>query len=364
MNSGPVADWYIESPSQTGQTGPFTAEQIQAQLGRGEITLAHKVTAEWLCGEWITVADLIAGYQAAQSTHGSASTAPSAPTASEKIDPVRMEVLQAAIQATPPPPPVPVELPSAPLFQVNEPLAAPPTAIDHAAAAPVRSGPFTPPPRPPEFLDVASTAEAVRPTHDPNLELFDTFQAAREKKGGGTRPSAPGTFPTETAPDTAQQAFKITPRMWKQLGAVLGGVLLVWAVITFVSRPASQPQQAKETAPEAAHEVRGGSATAPGFRSGNDFSLAPQHGGATQQGAAPQAHTPPAGNPSASRRAPAPAPAFEQNQETPPPAQDYQPQEGYDNAPPPPIEAPPPPPPNEGPEGPNIGAPPQSEANP
>ncbi len=367
MNSGPVADWYIETPStspgQSQQSGPFTAEQIQAQLGRGEITVSHKVTAEWLCGEWITVADLIAGYQAAHSTH-----APTPPSAPAQAEVVRMEVLQEAVQPVPQaaPPAAATETIS---FAVSEPPIAP-TAVD--AMAPVRTGPFSPPPRPPEFLDVASTAEAVRPTHDPNLELFDTLQAAREKKGGPRPAPSTSSLQTESSSTSDRPIWeKITPRMWKQLGVVLGGVLLVWAVITFVSRPAPQPPQSKEVAAEPARdthdtrEVRGGSATAPGFRSGgSDFTPPPQHGGGTAPNVGAHQQGGPQG--SGSRRFAAPPPtSYEASpQDAPPPPQpEYiPPQENIDTTPPPVIEAPPPPP-NEA-EGQNLAPPPGPEANP
>lgn len=230
MTASGASDWFLDRDG--NKSGPFTAEQVQNLLNSGEINEQHKVTAEWLCGEWITVADLIAGYKAAQV---STNTAPAA-----------------------------------------------------AASAPIpttahSSGPFHPPPRPPELEQPDFNATNAPMKADTTIELFDVLQAAREKKAGKQAQQVPlAVQPIDEAPLWT----RIPPRYVALGAAVAFGVALVgWAVNRLTS---SAPAPTPTTAAGIVSEPQRGQ-SAPGFRPGVDYS---QSGGAAPAQAPPPAPAP------------------------------------------------------------------------
>jgi len=236
-----AADWFLDRDGQ--KSGPYTAQQVESLLKKGEVQGTHKATAEWLCGEWITVSDLIAGYQAARGTIPDAEPSP----------------------AEPPSPAAPPSTSSAPSLAASG---------------------FQPPPRPPELNEPSETVSSVPPDAplDPTTELFDVFQAAKGAKAEKAR-SAASHEVYASAPERSkvggllEKLNQIPKETWKKIGFGAAGVLALWIGYRWMSTPpAATPDTSAPTAQApAADSSRPSGNSAPGFRAGgNPLRTAPQ----------------------------------------------------------------------------------------
>jgi hypothetical protein len=157
-------DWFLEIDG--AKTGPYSVSQVEEIVRQGRVPPDARATADWLCGEWVSVSDLLASHRAALGA-GETQPAPSGAPAPRET----------AAAATVPP-----------------------------EAEPGPSG------------NSAGTDGGI----DPTFALFEVFQAARETKAHGRASEGPTSLPPPQ-PSAVDRLFEalsqISPAHWARIGA-------------------------------------------------------------------------------------------------------------------------------------------------